>query len=139
MNSGKRRMHLVDKHGFPPNYDFFIVNDGMDRRQSLLRSNNDRLHHKSRLIDDHKTDERGVLNLGATDMAGGSHTSENVIADEAQSTESQNLHSCGKESSPRRKTEHELENITRAMSALKFLPPSVRFGRRGGRSGFAKQ
>ena len=33
----KRRMHCVDKHQFPKNYDFFIINDGIDRRSSMLR------------------------------------------------------------------------------------------------------
>ncbi|KAF3034755.1 hypothetical protein E8E11_003163 [Didymella keratinophila] len=33
----KRRMHCVDKHQFPKNYDFFIINDGIDRRNSMLR------------------------------------------------------------------------------------------------------
>lgn len=33
----KRRLHLIDKHQFPRNYDFFIVNDGIDRRSSMLR------------------------------------------------------------------------------------------------------
>ena len=34
----KRNMHLVDKHCFPRDYDFFIINDGIDHRSSLLRS-----------------------------------------------------------------------------------------------------
>ncbi|KAF2641841.1 hypothetical protein P280DRAFT_468349 [Massarina eburnea CBS 473.64] len=34
----KRRLHCIDKHHFPRNYDFFIVNDGIDRRSSMLRS-----------------------------------------------------------------------------------------------------
>lgn len=34
----KRRLHCIDKHQFPRNYDFFIVNDGIDRRSSMLRS-----------------------------------------------------------------------------------------------------
>ncbi|KAF2222485.1 hypothetical protein BDZ85DRAFT_176551, partial [Elsinoe ampelina] len=33
----KRRLHLQDKHMFPRNYDFFIVNDGLDGRRSMLR------------------------------------------------------------------------------------------------------
>ncbi|KAF2874126.1 hypothetical protein BDV95DRAFT_463065, partial [Massariosphaeria phaeospora] len=33
----KRRLHCIDKHQFPRNYDFFIVNDGIDRRSSMLR------------------------------------------------------------------------------------------------------
>ncbi|KAF2229698.1 hypothetical protein EV356DRAFT_510265 [Viridothelium virens] len=34
----KRRLHLIDKHHFPRHYDFFIVNDGMDNRTTMLRS-----------------------------------------------------------------------------------------------------
>ncbi|KAF2740748.1 hypothetical protein EJ04DRAFT_507764 [Polyplosphaeria fusca] len=34
----KRRLHCIDKHGFPKNYDFFIVDYGIDRRSSMLRS-----------------------------------------------------------------------------------------------------
>lgn len=33
----KRRLHCIDKHTFPRNYDFFVINDGIDRRSSMLR------------------------------------------------------------------------------------------------------
>ncbi|KAF2197788.1 hypothetical protein GQ43DRAFT_190284 [Delitschia confertaspora ATCC 74209] len=33
----KRRMHCIDKHQFPKFYDFFIVKDGIDRKNSMLR------------------------------------------------------------------------------------------------------
>ncbi|KAF2799595.1 hypothetical protein K505DRAFT_321023 [Melanomma pulvis-pyrius CBS 109.77] len=33
----KRRLHMIDKHQFPRDYDFFIVNNGIDRRNSMLR------------------------------------------------------------------------------------------------------
>ncbi|KAF2437983.1 hypothetical protein P171DRAFT_437587 [Karstenula rhodostoma CBS 690.94] len=33
----KRRLHCIDKHQFPRDYDFFVVNDGIDRRSSMLR------------------------------------------------------------------------------------------------------
>ncbi|KAF1844158.1 uncharacterized protein K460DRAFT_261054, partial [Cucurbitaria berberidis CBS 394.84] len=32
----KRRLHCIDKHQFPRNYDFVIVKDGIDRRNSML-------------------------------------------------------------------------------------------------------
>ncbi|CAO2652443.1 Nn.00g007260.m01.CDS01 [Neocucurbitaria sp. VM-36] len=32
----KRRLHCIDKHHFPRNYDFIIVKDGIDRRSSML-------------------------------------------------------------------------------------------------------
>lgn len=34
----KRKLHLIDKHGYPKDFDFFVVNDGVDGRTSLLRS-----------------------------------------------------------------------------------------------------
>ncbi|KAF2715410.1 hypothetical protein K504DRAFT_457581 [Pleomassaria siparia CBS 279.74] len=34
----KRRLHMIDKHQFPRDYDFFIVNNGIDRRTSMLRA-----------------------------------------------------------------------------------------------------
>ncbi|CAI6336547.1 unnamed protein product [Periconia digitata] len=33
----KRRLHCIDKHHFPKDYDFFIVKDGIDQRSSMLR------------------------------------------------------------------------------------------------------
>ena len=34
----KRRLHLVDKHGYPKGYDFRIVQTGMGKKISLLKS-----------------------------------------------------------------------------------------------------
>ncbi|KAF3925891.1 hypothetical protein ABW20_dc0104742 [Dactylellina cionopaga] len=36
ISPGKRRAHLVDKHYYHKNFNFFIVNDGIDRATSLL-------------------------------------------------------------------------------------------------------
>ena len=33
----KRRLHLIDKHEYPRNYDFRIVDTGLGKRSSLLR------------------------------------------------------------------------------------------------------
>ncbi|KAK6432446.1 hypothetical protein LTR95_011387 [Oleoguttula sp. CCFEE 5521] len=43
----KRRMHLIDKHGFPRNYDFFIVNTGVDGKGSMLRPGVDAQGHRA--------------------------------------------------------------------------------------------
>lgn len=123
-------MHVVDKHGFPRNYDFFVVNDGMDNRRSMLRSNNDRSHHKSTPMDVQRTDKsnipQGLDSAAATEMTGFS-SAPGIV--QTQSAGSHCVDLGGKD----------IDNITKAMSSLKFLPPSVRFGRGGGRSGFAKQ
>jgi hypothetical protein len=43
----KRRSHLVDKHGFPRNYDFLVVNSGVDGKRSMLRSGVDTQGHRA--------------------------------------------------------------------------------------------
>ncbi|KAL1587842.1 hypothetical protein WHR41_03577 [Cladosporium halotolerans] len=43
----KRRSHLVDKHGFPRNYDFLVVNTGVDGKRSMLRAGIDEKGHRA--------------------------------------------------------------------------------------------
>jgi hypothetical protein len=43
----KRRSHLVDKHGFPKNYDFLVVNSGVDGKRSMLRAGIDGRGHRA--------------------------------------------------------------------------------------------
>ncbi|KIM94950.1 hypothetical protein OIDMADRAFT_21229 [Oidiodendron maius Zn] len=104
----KRRLHLIDKHLFPKDYDFYIINDGIDYRSSLLKSGRQRMR-----------------NSAAQQM---------MDADDKIQGRSSTLESTTEDDS------HDIEGLTGAMSALKFVPPSVRFGRGrgGGRGGFSK-
>lgn len=43
----KRRSHLVDKHGFPRNYDFLVVDSGVDGKRSMLRAGVDAEGHRA--------------------------------------------------------------------------------------------
>jgi len=43
----KRRSHLVDKHGFPRNYDFLVINSGVDGKRSMLRAGVDGQGHRA--------------------------------------------------------------------------------------------
>ncbi|GAB7333103.1 hypothetical protein MBLNU13_g04775t1 [Cladosporium sp. NU13] len=43
----KRRSHLVDKHGFPRNYDFLVVDSGVDGKRSMLRAGIDGKGHRA--------------------------------------------------------------------------------------------
>lgn len=43
----KRRSHLVDKHGFPRNYDFLVVDSGVDGKRSMLRAGVDGRGHRA--------------------------------------------------------------------------------------------
>ncbi|CZT50229.1 uncharacterized protein RSE6_11174 [Rhynchosporium secalis] len=126
----KRRMHLVDKHMFPKDYDFYIVNDGIDRRSSMLRSGK---HRRRSSAAQHMTEiERGRRRSSAIQVA----SAEN--GDVAEEKESSDESSVGSPASS--KEDIDMDGLSGAMSSLKFVPPSVRFGRgRGrGRRGFSR-
>ena len=46
----KRRLHLIDKHKYPRNYDFRMVARGVDRRPSALRGGNAPQHGRRRRL-----------------------------------------------------------------------------------------
>lgn len=100
-------MHLIDKHLFPNEYDFYVINDGIDHRSSLLRSGRQRRRSSAaqHMADANSGPRRRSSTLQSTSEDG-----------------------------------QDIEGLTGAMSALNFVPPSVRFGRRqgGGRGGFSK-
>ena len=124
-------MHLIDKHMFPKDYDFYVVNDGIDRRSSMLRSGKHRRHSSAAQhmteIDDRN--RRRSSAMGTTSI-------EQRAGDEKE--ESPETSPAGGPASPKEDTD--MDGLSGAMSALKFVPPSVRFGRgRGrGRGGFSR-
>jgi len=136
----KRRMHLIDKHMFPKDYDFKIVDDGIDQRNSMLRSGRHRrwsstAQHKH-LIEDtaerrtatlEQNSKEGLLKRMSGDTDGGG------VKETANPEDGGETHDSAR-------PDAEMDRLAGAMSALKFIPPSVRFGRgKGlGRSGFSK-
>lgn len=125
----KRRMHLTDKHVFPKNYDFQIVNTGIDKRSSMLRAR-PRKHssaasrafqHAQRnssteASPNHDLEPRNTLESPAAQNSNGST---------GRSSHSPSLHA-------------DVDELTSTMSALKFVPPSIHFGRRGRRGGLSR-
>lgn len=114
---------------FPKDYDFFVVNDGIDRRSSMLRSGKHRrrnsvAQHSIRFED---RERRRSSTLGSTERSDG---------DVAEERETPEVHLTP----PHSKEDVDVDDLTGAMSALKFVPLSVRFGRsRGrGRGGFSR-
>ncbi|KAF2395960.1 hypothetical protein EJ06DRAFT_517130 [Trichodelitschia bisporula] len=113
-----RKRHMIDKHQFPKFYDFFIVMDGIDKRSSMLRPSHRRRSSASTnptqtpLLSGHPADSTPVplMNSDQTPVVSISKPSD--IA---------------------------MDDITKSMSSLKFVPPSVRFGRGGGHGGFARR
>lgn len=124
----KRRMHLVDKHMFPKNYDFLIVNTGIDKRSSMLRTRQRRTSSAaSRAVQRGKGTEKGVN--------GGHRSSESTVEEPIEVAETANGDSIRLETKSK---EPDIDGLTSTMSALKFVPPSVRFGRGGRRGGLSR-
>jgi len=130
----KRRFHLIDKHMFPKDYDFYVVNDGIDRRSSMLRSGK---HRRRSSAAQHMTEieERRRRNS----------TLKTVDASQkpGESGEDEEVKDEGSEMAPagtKKDVDMVMGDLAGAMSALKFVPPSVRFGRGGGRGrgGFSR-
>ena len=132
----KRRMHLIDKHFFPRDYDFYMVNGGVDRRSSMLRSGR---HRRQSSVAprmaylEEKTRKRNSIIETNIKSQGGDDASK---ASQASAPEVRKL--LSHEIFPE---DADMEGLSGAMSALNFVPPSVRFGHRGrgkARGGFQK-
>lgn len=125
----KRRMHLTDKHIFPKNYDFQIVNTGIDKRSSMLRSR-PRKHSSAASRAFHR-EQRTDSNQAPRDHhAEVANTLESPAAEKSQ----------GSNGSPGQSPslDADVDELASTMSALKFVPPSVRFGRGGRRGGLSR-
>ncbi|MCJ1430497.1 hypothetical protein MMC29_008415, partial [Sticta canariensis] len=132
----KRRMHLVDKHMFPKNYDFLVVDSGIDKRSSMLRT---RYRQPSSAASRALHREH--------DANGGSKRSEPPeketkkafvdpvmpsIPTVVEPTSTQSEKSSLAQGDP---SDVDMDGLSSKLSALKFVPPSVRFGRGGRKSG----
>jgi len=128
-------MHLIDKHMFPKDYDFYVINDGIDRRSSMLRSG----RHRRRSSATHHTTDAG-------DRARRRNSIRQNAASNGKSVDDAEAESPGESKAitppgSQEDVDVAMEGLSGAMSALKFVPMSVRFGGRGrgrGRGGFSR-
>jgi hypothetical protein len=112
-------MHLVDKHTFPRNYDFHIVNHGSDNRTSLLRPEGT-THQK-------QNNARKTHDLIEENTTGDGHASDLM---EIEENKTNNLDRSTEDKS--------MDDIADSMAALKFVPKSITFGRSPQRGGFSR-
>ncbi|KAL4890484.1 hypothetical protein BDV59DRAFT_95206 [Aspergillus ambiguus] len=101
----KRRRHLIDKHMFPKTYNFYIVNDGIDRQTSMLRPTPT---HRRRVSTPNSPQE-GRLRYRQTSLS--------------QSSPAPNV--APPANPPQNSTEPEMAELETSMSALRFVPASV--------------
>ncbi|OKL57553.1 hypothetical protein UA08_07130 [Talaromyces atroroseus] len=128
----KRRRHLIDKHMFPrsrsqyppsiwppltssgnipQNYNFYIVNDGIDKQNSLLRTSNNNNHFRRRSLQ--QSPQEGRLRNRKTSVSSsvplvpdpGARADTNISMNDAHTDE--------------------IDALTSSLSALKFVPASV--------------
>ncbi|KAL8907391.1 MAG: hypothetical protein Q9207_001441 [Kuettlingeria erythrocarpa] len=123
-NPQKRRMHLQAKHSFPKDYDYFIVNDGIDKRSSMLRTRHRRgSSAASRAV--HRGQKRFAPQDANRDAEPTGNPREEL---------SHRLSSGEDDAANSASQAQDIDDLTSTMSALQFVPLSVRFGRGGGRA-----
>lgn len=139
-------MHLIDKHMYPKNYFFAVTKEGIDGRSSLLL---ERGHHQHR---DQKSSAsqagRGFEVAGSGEPDGDRMSVEHPKEHPKEGTSPQENPGIEEVSSERgssdkpateEKADTDMTDLTSAMSALQFIPTSVRFGRGKGRAGFSRK
>ncbi|KAK5153008.1 hypothetical protein LTR04_006315 [Oleoguttula sp. CCFEE 6159] len=142
----KRRLHLIDKHMFPRDYHFFIVNDGLDKRVSMLRSC-PRHRRQSSAADRALQRQRSASNVSATTVLATNRAVPESSKDH-ETVDAAPFNTCfvsagtGRKSAaqetPVDKADMAMDDITTSMSSLKFVPQSIRFGRGAARGGLAR-
>ncbi|KAK1826945.1 hypothetical protein QBC39DRAFT_394036 [Podospora conica] len=125
----KRRMHLIDKHIYPKNFFFAITRDGIDGRRSLLLEGG---HRRRRSSLASMTGTKTHASTSSQAAVGGEGSKE--PASQPQAPADQQV-----EKVPQGKPDVVMDDLSGAMSALQFVPPSIRFGRGGRKAGFAKR
>lgn len=131
-------MHCVDKHGFPREYEFGVVEGGIDGRTTLLREDKGgsggsaRRERRAMLGGESKLHKAHLL--AAPSKTGGVTMIENVemgsgVPGASIMKEPTQL-AVGKETESPDAYALDVGQLAGAMSALRFIPPSVR-SRRG--------
>ena len=119
-------MHLIDKHMYPKNFFFAITRDGIDGRRSLL--------HEGR----GGRRRRSGASAASRPRSSQDHGPEPAVQDKTAASADVHPTTDPSRESPEQQPDQEMEDLSGAMSALQFVPMSVRFGR-GKKSGFAKR
>ena len=146
----KRRMHCIDKHQFPRDYDFFIINDGIDRRNTMLRPTRRRRSSTINSTSSHHGRTKGDSSASAA--GDGMDVVQDGSEHETQTSSHAGLKLRGRggfthpQATGRGSGRHDgaapsstttnadpLDKLVSDMSALHFVPHSVRMARGRGR------
>ncbi|RVX68115.1 hypothetical protein B0A52_08256 [Exophiala mesophila] len=124
----KRRLHLIDKHLFPKNYNFRIVDSGIDKSISMLRDGRrrrvsttaDQLYARIQPGRDFKADRDIQVEKKGTAI-------DNTAASATGHPEARSANPTERPGS--KSTHHvsdaSMNDLDQSMAALRFVPPSV--------------
>ncbi|KAG5965986.1 hypothetical protein E4U57_003341 [Claviceps arundinis] len=111
----KRRLHMIDKHMYPRNFFFGLTKDGIDGRRSLL-------------VEDTRHRRRpSIASLGKVSTL---ENKELVSTGKNDDLNRKPSESTAEATQPNQRLDVEMANLEGAMSALRFVPASIRSGRR---------
>ncbi|KAK6506846.1 hypothetical protein TWF481_005306 [Arthrobotrys musiformis] len=168
---GKRRAHLIDKHYYHKNFNFSIVDTGIDRATSLLttsppRKSRTRVRRISEASNHPSAAHENKPEKPSSGEENGMEVDSEIVPDNKPTQKNSRKHmrsisepstttvkeakAEGEEEKEEQKPmvveekkadeDTDMNDLTSKMSAIRFVPPSVvRFGRRGGGSGFSKK
>ena len=160
----KRRLHLVDKHCFPGDYDFLVVNEGIDGKTSMLRSARVRrrsfVSQQKAALRDRKAKTEPIDEGDGMDVdvpvevekktdgekkrpraPTGTLRPEQLAMESMMDTGTENKRAETIMNTKPQKSDSamDVDSLAGAFSALRFVPPSIRFGGRGrGKAGLSK-
>ena len=114
----KRRLHLIDKHLYPRNYFFAVTKAGIDGRRSMLVENG---HHR-RQSSNQSVPRPSGRRSSKIDIK--PQPAKKAPEDEKVATKDT------KQEVSDETPDVEMDELAGTMSALHFVPSSVRFGRK---------
>lgn len=119
----KRKLHLVDKHVFPKSYNFRVVEFGIDRRTSMLNEG----PHRRRVSTSSAPADAGTRQRRLSSQQGVSGSADHITRTADDDNTARAVSNQSTKSAPSSKTkEATIDELTDSLSALQFVPPSVR-------------
>ncbi|KAL3250526.1 hypothetical protein ABHI18_011156 [Aspergillus niger] len=109
-------MHLIDKHMFHKTYNFYIVNDGIDKQTSLLRTPHDHRRRLSSAAPGPTSPKEGRLRYRQTSIS---------QADSGASAQKCPQATTRQDAAAAPTGDEGIAELERSMSALRFVPASV--------------
>jgi hypothetical protein len=130
MTPQKRRLHLIDKHMYPKNFFFALTKAGIDGRKSLLLEPG----HRRRKQKESQAEE--LPRCDGPTAADGDVDPPTPVDKQAAVKGTSDGDSV---SGTVEDNDVDMEGLAGSMSALRFVPTSIRFGRRSNRTGFSNR